>query len=324
MNLFLIGGSGYIGRSVAERLQADGHRLTGLARSPRAEADLRAAGVTPVPGALGDAEVLAEAAKAADGVVQISTGGFLTQALETIDATVRTTDVLLDALDGTDKPYVLTSGTGLWMDTGIAIPSRTVTEDDPISPAYFYAHLGTIHRRVTEQDRVRAIVIAPGQVYGRDGGYIGPIARTFGGVRRHGVVHAVSTSDNAFTYVHVDDLADLYALVLRDPATQGLFLGAVDTVPTLEMAEAVSVAAGLGGAVECVDYPRMRALNGRAGELDFWANVRASGAKAMRELGWEPSRPGVVEEITSLPRPLELEAYYPGPRRKAAASAVRA
>jgi nucleoside-diphosphate-sugar epimerase len=322
MKLFMIGASGYIGSVVAERLQADGHVITGLARSADAAAQLAAAGIEPVRGALGDFDVLAEQARKADGVVQIATGGFLVQALESVNETVGASDVLMEALVGTEKPYVLTGGTGAYIDTGIAFPERVVTEADPISPPHFYAHLGDILRKVAATDAVRSIVLMPGQVYGRGGGYIGPIARLFNGVRKHGVVYAVGPGTNGTTFVHVDDLADLFAFALRATDTRGSFIAATDTVTAIDIARAVSRAAGLGGEVKFVDYPRMRELNGRANELDFWVNCRASSQKARDVLGWQPHRLGVIAELASLPQPLDLNTVYPGPRRHAAAALV--
>ncbi|MGW3283458.1 NAD-dependent epimerase/dehydratase family protein [Streptomyces sp. NPDC001002] len=321
MKLFVIGATGYIGSVVAERLQGEGHVLTGLARSEDSAAQLRAAGIEPVRGALGDIDVITEQSAAADGVVQLSGGGFLTQALETVHEAVATTDAVLDALAGTDKPYVFNGGTGIWLDTGIMVPDRVVTEDDPISPPYFYSHFGDIQRKLTTVENVRTILVSPGQVYGRGGGYIGPIGRMFARVRKHGVVHAVE-NDNASTFVHVDDLADLYALVLRTPDVRGLYIAATDTVSAMDVARAVSAAAGLGGELELVDYATMRRLNGRAGELDFWSNCRASGDKARKELGWRPERPGVIADLAALPKPLDLDTVYPEPRRQAAAARI--
>lgn len=83
---------------------------------------------------MGDGEITGAEGAAADGVVQIATGGFLSQALETVSETVVTTDAILAALTGTRKPYVATGGTGAWMDTGLVNPERVVTEADPMTP----------------------------------------------------------------------------------------------------------------------------------------------------------------------------------------------
>jgi nucleoside-diphosphate-sugar epimerase len=318
MRLFVIGGTGYIGSVVCERLLTDGHILRGLARSEVASEQLAEVGIEPVPGSLGDIDVLRRECATADGVVQIATGGFLIQALESVAEATSTTDTILASLAGTEKPYIYTGGTGGWLDTGLAVPERIVTETDPATPPYFYKHLYEISDKILASEDVRTIVLAPAQLYGRRGGYIGPIARLFNGVRTHGVLYAVN-HDNAFTYVHVDDLAELYALVLRTHSARGLYFATTDTVPTLEVARAVSGAAGLGGEVKLVDHLTMRALNGRANELDFFCNCRASSAKAREELGWRPRGPRVVDDLTGLPKPLDLHSVYPEPKRQAAA-----
>jgi nucleoside-diphosphate-sugar epimerase len=321
MRLFVIGGTGYIGSVVCERLRADGHVLRGLARADVAAQQLAEGGIEPVPGSLGDVDVLRRECATADGVVQIATGGFLVQALESVTEAASTTDTILASLAGTEKPYIYTGGTGGWLDTGLAVPDRIVTEADPPTPPYFYKHLYEISDKILASEDVRTIVLAPAQLYGRRGGYIGPIARMFNSVRTHGVVYAVNY-DNAFTYVHVDDLADLYAIVLQTHSAHGLYFATSDTVSTLEVAQAVSAAAGLGGEVQLVDHMTMRALNGRANELDFFCNCRASSAKAREELGWRPRGPRVLDDLAGLPKPLDLHSVYPEPKRRAAAARV--
>ena len=63
MNLFITGAGGYIGGSVAAALLASGHQVLGLTRSPHSAAQLAARGITPVLGALDDAELLAREAR---------------------------------------------------------------------------------------------------------------------------------------------------------------------------------------------------------------------------------------------------------------------
>jgi nucleoside-diphosphate-sugar epimerase len=322
MKLFVMGGTGYIGSVVCERLLAEGHQLRGLARTDDAAAQLTAVGIEPVRGALGDVDIIGQESRAADGVVQITTGGFLIQAMDTVHEAVSTTDAVLEALAGTDKPYVWTGGTGGWMDTGIAFPERVITEADPMTVPHFYIHFLQIAQKLLASQDVRTIILSAGQLYGRGGGYIGPVARVFNDLRKHGVVHACNT-DNAFTFVHVDDLADLYVLALNNPSTRGNYIGATDTVHMMDVARAVSKAAGLDGKIEIVDHMTMRELNGRANEGDFFYNLRASSAKARDELGWQPHRPGLIEELASLPKPLDPDSVYPEPKRHFAASLVK-
>jgi nucleoside-diphosphate-sugar epimerase len=56
--VFVTGGSGFIGGRLIERLRADGHEVRALARSRAAEERVRARGAEPVPGELGDVPAL--------------------------------------------------------------------------------------------------------------------------------------------------------------------------------------------------------------------------------------------------------------------------
>ncbi len=67
--IFMVGATGYIGGTLAERLVADGHEVRGLAHTPHAEAELLRRGHTPVRATLTDVDVLRRAAVEADAVV---------------------------------------------------------------------------------------------------------------------------------------------------------------------------------------------------------------------------------------------------------------
>ena len=69
MKVFCTGASGYIGGSVAAHLVATGHQVTGLVRTREKADAVRARGIQPLLGTLDDGACLAQAAQAADIVV---------------------------------------------------------------------------------------------------------------------------------------------------------------------------------------------------------------------------------------------------------------
>src|SRR6202030_1256527 len=106
MEVFLTGATGYIGSAVAEALQKAGHQVTGLARSPEKAKQLEARGLRAVAGDLLKPETIAAATRAADGAIHLANtnDGSAPQA----DAAV--VHAILKALEGSDKPFVYTSG----------------------------------------------------------------------------------------------------------------------------------------------------------------------------------------------------------------------
>ena len=69
MQIFLTGTTGYIGSIVAEKLQAEGHIVIGLARSSTTAAQLEKRQIEPFLGDLQNPDGLALAAQQADGVI---------------------------------------------------------------------------------------------------------------------------------------------------------------------------------------------------------------------------------------------------------------
>lgn len=289
MKVFLLGATGYIGSVVAERLQEKGHDVLGLARSPEAAAKLRAQGITPHRSDLRDPASLAEGARQADATVNLAQptfdlqGDFAEQMValgQTVKAAV---EAILEATRGTSKPLLLTGGTGAYGDTG----AQVATEDTPVAPLPFMQSLAEAEHSVLGGKGVRGLVLRPGIVYGRGGG---PVAFAVEAARRAGGVRVVGEGRNELSFVHIEDLADLYLLMLEGGGAGTLLNGVTEPFVTqLELMRAVSRAAGYGGEV------RVTPTEGAGAQLQniFSRTMRVSGARA-RKLGWTPTRPSVL------------------------------
>ncbi|SDM93371.1 NAD-dependent epimerase/dehydratase family protein [Allokutzneria albata] len=66
MDVFVTGGSGFVGGALIRRLVAEGHAVRALARSERSASAVAALGATPVRGDLGDVDSLRAAARGAE------------------------------------------------------------------------------------------------------------------------------------------------------------------------------------------------------------------------------------------------------------------
>jgi nucleoside-diphosphate-sugar epimerase len=289
MNIFLTGASGYIGRRVAEKLQAAGHQILGLARSDHAVQWMQNQGITAHRGDLFDGPSLTQAALLADGVIHL--GAAVGPAWAEGDRIA--VHALLDALAGSGKPFVYTSGTPIYGDTSLTV----VDEDAPLNPPPFFAWRPRVEQQVlaaASQD-VRSIILRPATVYGRGGG--SSLLLLLREAQQEEVAHYVGTGQNRWSTVHVDDLADLYVLALeRASARSVLNAAAGASVSLKELATAISFAIGRERSVASWTLEQARAALGP--RADFFAmNQHVSGAKATLLLGWNPQAPSLLYDV---------------------------
>ena len=289
MRVFLTGATGYIGSVVAEALQKAGHSVTGLARSDAAARKLEARGVVVRRGDLRDAGTLAEAAGEAGGVIHT---GLDLGAADTPQVDAAAVAAMLAALDETGRPFVYTSGVWVLGDTG----GRVLDEEAPVNPTPLVAWRPGVEQTVLDAARngVRSAVIRPAMVYGRGGGAIADFVRS---ARQSGAVRFVGDGANRWSFVHVDDLAELYLLALtQSPAGYVYLAAAGEAIAVKVVAEAASRAAGAEGRVEAVPLEQAREKMGLFADA-LMLDQQISGDRARRLLGWNPRRPSVLEEL---------------------------
>ncbi|MDL9978546.1 NAD-dependent epimerase/dehydratase family protein [Microbacterium sp. ASV49] len=254
MRILLTGATGYVGSAVLDELVGAGHEVVALVRSVAAAEQVRAKDARAEIGDAADADRLAGLLATTDAVIHTAASD------DPVALNTAIADAVERAYAGTERRLVLTSGIWIYGD------GDDIQDDDIPKPADLVAW------RVPIEDRLLAgpvstTIVAPGVVYGR-GESLLPIAR--GGVG-DGAQH--------WTWVHVDDLARLYRLVVEHPTALGRVI-ASDGVPV-----AVRDVAGPEARVETADEARARLGTAFADALLL--DQRAYGAKA-RSLGWQP------------------------------------
>jgi len=285
--IFVTGGSGFIGASVIRELRRRSHVVHALARSDAAEQRVRSAGADAVRGDLRDLDVLRGAAAHADAVVHLAQE----QSAEGVAVGERALAALIDALpDG--KTFVYTSGVWVYGSRGDAV----VAEDAPLAPLALVAWRPAHEQMVlSQQGRLRAIVIRPALVYGDGGGIPGMMVEQ----ARAGTLRVVGDGTNRWPAVRHDALAELYALAVERRTAQGVYNASRGAaVPYLEIAHAASRAAGGDGTVTHVTLEDARGMMGPFADA-LACDLQVDSGRAVRELGWEPHRPTLLEELSN-------------------------
>jgi nucleoside-diphosphate-sugar epimerase len=291
MQVLLTGATGYIGSAVAEALQAAGHEVAGIARSDAAAATLESRGIRIVRGDITQPETVAAPAREADAFIHTAMYGV--PEAGAIDRAL--VSAVLDALAGSNKPCVYTSGIWVYGKTGPGF----AYEDMSLAPPAVVAWRPAVENLVVDAAKnrgVRGVVVRPGMVYGRNGGLVQEFIRT---AREHGAARVIGDGNNRWTFVHIDDLADLYVRLLKaDPGTI-VAATAGNGVKVRRVAEAASRAAGAGGRVQYVPLDEARqTLGAYADALALDQNITSS--RAQSKLGWRPRRTGVLDELAGM------------------------
>jgi nucleoside-diphosphate-sugar epimerase len=301
MQVFVTGASGWIGSAIVPELLGAGHQVVGLARSDASAAALTAAGAQVQRGTLDDLDVLRDAAAASDGVIHLAfkhdiafSGDF--EGAATADR--RAVETIGEALVGSDKPFVLASGT-----LGVA-PGRVASERDGHGPDAAVAPPlgdGPRIRRATAElvlalasRGVRSSVLRlPPTNHGEgDGGFI---ATLVGIARQKGVSGYIGDGANRWPAVHRLDSAHLFRLALeRAPAESTLHAVADEGVPIRAIAEVIG---------RHLELPLLAVSPEDAGEHFTWMagllalDAPASSVLTRELLGWQPTGPGLIEDL---------------------------
>jgi nucleoside-diphosphate-sugar epimerase len=148
---------------------------------------------------------------------------------------------------------------------------------------------------LSQDGRLRAIVIRPGIVYGDGGGMPGGMVAD----AAKGALRVVGDGANRWPTIRHDALAELYGAVVDTRTAHGIYnatRGAA--VPYLEIAHAASRAAGGDGRIVHIALDDARAQMGPFADA-LACDLQIDSSKATRDLGWEPHRPTLLEELSN-------------------------
>jgi len=286
MRVFVTGASGFIGSAVVSELIEAGHQVLGLARSESSAQAVEAAGARAHRGDIENLESLRTGAKSVDGVIHLAFNHDFTDYTGAAETDRRAIETLGEVLAASDRPFVVTSGLA-----GFA-PGRIVTEDDAVDPdsprASEHAALAFTSRGV----RVSVLRLPP-SVHGE--GDHGFVPRLIDIAREKGVSAYPGDGSNRWPAVHRFDAARLFRLALESaPAGARLHAIGDEGVPVREIAGTI----GRHLALPVTGIAPEKAFDhfGWLGAF-FSIDVPASTALTRELLGWQPTQPGLLDDL---------------------------
>jgi nucleoside-diphosphate-sugar epimerase len=292
MRIFVTGSTGFIGSAIVPELINAGHQVLGLTRSNAGTKSLIAAGAQVHRGDLEDLESLRSGAAESDGVIHCAFNHDFSKFEANCEMDRLAIEALGSALEGSNRPLLVTSGLGL------LARGRAATEDDmppPPNPAT-YPRASEAAGAALLARSVNVSVVRLPQVHNTV--KQGLVTYSIAVARQKGVSAYIGDGLNRWAAAHVLDTARLYRLAI-EKAEPGARYHAVaeEGVSARDIAEVI----GRGLNVPIASLTPEEAA-GHFGWLGMFAglDIVASSAQTQQRLGWRPTGPGLIADLEQM------------------------
>jgi len=289
MRVFVTGATGFIGTAIVQELLSAGHQVLGLARSDASAQKLTDAGAEAHRGDLENLDSLRGGAAQADGVIHAGFIHDFTRFAEVCEVDKVAIKTIGEVLQGSDRPFIVTSGTAL------INPGKLATEDmiPPFNPAWPRASEQASDLE-TEKGVLAAVVRLSPSVHGDDDqhGFV-PILVNI--AKEKGFSAYIGEGQNRWNAVHRLDAARLFRLALENAIPGARYHAASEEAITVKsIAEAIS---------KQLNLPVKSIAPEAAAEHFGWfaqmasIDCPASSSWTREKLNWQPTHSTLLNDI---------------------------
>ena len=293
MRVFVTGATGFIGSAVVPELIKAGHQVLGLTRSDAGAQSLIAAGAEAHHGDLENLESIRSGAAHADAVIHTAFNHDFSRYMANCEADRQVIEALGDALAGSGRLLIVTSGTAM----ANSAPGILASEDDLAASSKVVPRAASEEAAAAVATRgVRTAIVRLPQVH--DTVKQGLVTYAIQVAREKGVSAYVGDGLNRWPAAHRLDTARLYRLASEKATTGDRFHAvAEEGVRVREIAEAI----GRGLKVPVVALAPEEASKHFGWLAAFVGrDVPASSEQTRKKLGWTPTGPGLISDLNDM------------------------
>ncbi|MBN3744410.1 SDR family oxidoreductase [Burkholderia sp. Se-20373] len=289
MRIFLTGATGFIGSALVPELIRAGHEVIGMTRSDAGARALRQAGAEPHHGTLEDVDSLKRGAANVDAVIHLAFDHDFSRFQENCEKDKRAIDALGSVLRGSDRPLLVTSGTGVGSGA-----HGELAREDVFNVSHPNPRIGSeLAGQALLDAGVNASVLRLPQVH--DAHKQGLVTPLIAIAREKGAVAYVGEGRNRWPAGHLSDVVRLYRLAIEN-AEPGARYHAVgeEGIRSRDIAEALG--RGLGLPVVSIAAGGAQAHFGWMG-MFAGMDMPASSALTQARLSWRPTGPSLLSDL---------------------------
>jgi len=290
MRVFVTGASGFVGSAIVRELLQAGHSVLGLVRSDAGAESVANAGAEVYRGDINDQEAIQKATEGCDAVIHTAFNHDFSRFKQNCEDDRKVIEALGDALAGSYRPLVVTSGVGI-----LNLGNRQITEND--NPAS-----SDITPRAASEEAAHAvaakgvkpyIVRLPPTTHGQgDHGFVPMIIDI---AKQKGESAYVGDGKNRWAAVHRLDAAVMYRLIIEQQPEQVVFHPvAEEGILFRDIATAIGNGLGMPTVSKVGEDVKTH-----FGWFQHFASIDclASSEKSRTTLGWAPVQPSLMDDL---------------------------